>query len=220
VTYAFRVAAVNTGDLTGPTGQSGPIRPFVVIAAPTGLAAVGQNRQVSLSWAAPAGAPGVRGYIVQYREDTAGASWQTFVDGITTTAAVVTGLTNGTRYEFRVAAKSNEGPGIYSNPALATPVSAPAAVPTAVRGSGRSGRITLRWNAPAVNPTAPVTRYVIQYRIAAAGSAWRTLAIQPTATSVVITGLTNRLGFFFRVAGANGAGVGPWSASSARIRPF
>jgi hypothetical protein len=25
------------------------------------------------------------------------------------------------------------------------------------------------------------------------------------------------LGYFFRVAGANSAGVGPWSASSARI---
>jgi hypothetical protein len=219
-TYAFRVAAVNTGDLTGPTAQSGQIRPFVLVAAPTGLAAVGQNQQVSLSWVAPAGAAGIRGYIVQYREDTAGAPWQTFVDGVASTAAVVTGLTNGTRYAFRVAAKSDDGPGIYSNPAVATPVTAPAAVPTAVRGSGRSGRITLRWNAPAVNPVAPVTRYVIQYRIAAAGSAWRTLTIQPSATSVVITGLTNRLGYFFRVAGANGAGAGPFSASSARIRPF
>jgi hypothetical protein len=169
---------------------------------------------------APAGAAGIRGYIVQYREDTAGAPWQTFVDGVASTAAVVTGLTNGTRYAFRVAAKSDDGPGIYSNPAVATPVTAPAAVPTAVRGSGRSGRITLRWNAPAVNPVAPVTRYVIQYRIAAAGSAWRTLTIQPSATSVVITGLKNRLGYFFRVAGANGAGAGPFSASSARIRPF
>ena len=149
------------------------------------------------------------------------APWQTFADGTAkTTSAVVTGLINGTRYAFRVAAVSSEGPGIGSNVAVATPVTAPVAVPTAVRGSGRSGRITLLWNPPVANPIGPVTRYVIQYRTAAAGSAWRTLTIQPSATSVAITGLTNRLGYFFRVAGANGAGVGPFSAPSARIRPF
>jgi hypothetical protein len=80
-----------------------------------------------------------------------------------------------------------------------------------------SSTITLQWTPPAVNPAAPITRYVIQYRLNTAGSVWQTLAIQPTASSVVINGLTNRLGYFFRVAGANSAGVGPWSASSARI---
>jgi hypothetical protein len=219
-TYAFRVAAVNTGDRTGPNGQSGQVRPFVLVAAPTGLTATGGDRQVALSWAAPAGAVGIRDYLVQYRVDTPDAAWQTFADAVTTTTgAVVTGLTNGTRYSFRVAAVSTEGPGIYSSPAVATPVSAPAVAPTAVRGLGRSGRITLLWNPPAASPIGPVTRYVIQYRTNTAGSVWRTLAIQPTATSVVITGLTNRLGYFFRVAGANSAGIGPWSAPSARIRP-
>jgi titin len=219
-TYAFRVAAVNTGDRTGPNGQSGQVRPFVLVAAPTGLTATGGDRQVALSWAAPAGAVGIRDYVVQYRVDTPDAAWQTFADATsTTTSAVVTGLTNGTRYSFRVAAVSTEGPGIYSSPAVAPPVSAPAVAPTAVRGLGRSGRITLLWNPPAASPIGPVTRYVIQYRTNTAGSVWRTLAIQPTATSVVITGLTNRLGYFFRVAGANSAGIGPWSAPSARIRP-
>jgi hypothetical protein len=65
-----------------------------------------------------------------------------------------------------------------------------------------------------------VTRYVIQYRINSAGSAWQTLTISPTTTSAAITGLTNRLGYFFRVAAANGAGIGPWSTESGLIRPY
>jgi titin len=215
-TYIFRVAAVNGSDLVGPAGESGSVRPFVLLAAPTALVAVGQNGRVSLSWVAPG--PGVVDYRVEFRVSGVGAAWQTFADGTSTaTQAVVTGLTNGTQYAFRVAAVSADGLGLYSGPVTATPVSVPVAAPTSVRGTRASSTITLQWNPPPVNPAAPTTRYVIQYRLNAAGSVWQTLAIQPTATSVVINGLTNRLGYFFRVAGANGAGVGPWSASSARI---
>jgi titin len=214
--YVFRVAAVNGSDLVGPAGESGSVRPFVLLAAPTALVAVGQNGRVSLSWVAPG--PGVVDYRVEFRVSGVGAAWQTFADGTSTaTQAVVTGLTNGTQYAFRVAAVSADGLGLYSGPVTATPVSVPVAAPTSVRGTRASSTITLQWNPPPVNPAAPTTRYVIQYRLNAAGSVWQTLAIQPTATSVVINGLTNRLGYFFRVAGANGAGVGPWSASSARI---
>jgi hypothetical protein len=132
----------------------------------------------------------------------------------------VTGLTTGTRYFFRVAAVTTTGLGAFTDGTVAaTPVSAPLTAPTSVRGLGRSGRITLLWNAPAATTTAPVTRYVIQYRTNSAGSAWQTLTISPTTTSATITGLTNRLGYFFRVAAANGAGIGPWSTQSAVIRP-
>ncbi|MFM8240857.1 MAG: fibronectin type III domain-containing protein, partial [Actinomycetota bacterium] len=221
-TYFFRVRAINEGDMISGFGQSVGIRPFVAAPAPTGLTAVGGDRSVALAWTAPATTQVITDYLIQFRTDVAGSAWQTFVDGTSTTAqAVVTGLTTGTRYFFRVAAVTTTGVGTFTDgTASASPVSAPVVAPTSVRGLGRSGTITLLWDAPATAPAAPVTRYVIQYRTNSAGSVWQTLTISPTTNSAAITGLTNRLGYFFRVAAANGAGVGPWSAESAVIRPY
>jgi hypothetical protein len=220
-TYFFRVRAVNQADRVSGFGQSTGIRPFAPAAAPTGPAAVAGNGQVALSWTAPVGSGAITDYVVQFRTDVVGSVWQTFADGVSTTPqATVTGLTNGTRYLFRVAGATADGPGIFTDGTLgAMPVSVPVAAPTSVRGLGRSGVITLQWNAPPANPAAPTARYVIQYRTKVAGSVWQTLTIQPTTTTASISGLTNRLGYFFRVAAANSTGVGPWSASSALIRP-
>jgi hypothetical protein len=221
-TYFFRVRAINQADRIGGFGQSAGIRPFVAAPAPTGLTAVGGDRSVALTWTRPTTTQVITDYVIQFRTDVAGSAWQTFADGTsTTTQAVVTGLTTGTRYFFRVAAVTTTGPGTFTDGTVfASPVSVPVAGPTSVRGLGRSGTITLLWNAPASSATAPVTRYVIQYRINSAGSAWQTLTISPTTTSAAITGLTNRLGYFFRVAAANGAGIGPWSTESGLIRPY
>jgi hypothetical protein len=221
VTYFFRVQAQNQADRTGDFGQSAGISPFQRAAAPTNLTAVAGAGSVTLTWTAPATTQTIVDYMVQFRQDVAGSSWQTFADGTSTTArAVVTGLSNGTRYLFRVAAVTTLGRGTFTSGSLAaTPVSAPLTAPTSVRGLGRSGTITLLWNAPVTSPAAPVTNYVIQYRTNVAGSAWQTLAIRPTTTSAAITGLKNRLGYFFRVAAANGSGVGPWSSASSVIRP-
>jgi hypothetical protein len=39
-------------------------------------------------------------------------------------------------------------------------------------------------------------------------------------TTATISTLTSRLGYRFRVAARNAAGIGPWSAASAIIRPY
>ncbi len=220
ISYTFRVAAVNTGGQAGPAGQSAPIRPFAPLAAPLGLWAVADDRQVALSWWSSEVAPNFRGYVVQFRVDSSTAPWRTFVDGILTSQVVVTGLINGIQYAFRVAAVSSDGPSAYANPVVAVPLALPVAPPTAVRGSGRFGRITLRWDAPATAFVFPGSRYVVQYRVATSRVVWRTLVVQPTSANTVITGLRNRLGYFFRVAMTRGAEIGPWSESSARVRPF
>ena len=78
-------------------------------AAPTGLTGVPGNAQVQLSWTAPddGGTP-----ITGYRIDTraAGGSWTSLTTGPDTTYTA-TGLTNGTAYEFRIAATNAVGTG-------------------------------------------------------------------------------------------------------------
>jgi hypothetical protein len=78
------------------------------------------NAQASLAWSAPAinGGYVITDYVVQFRPS--GGSWYTFADGTSTAAsAVVTGLTNGTAYQFQVAAVNSIGQGSYSSASAA-----------------------------------------------------------------------------------------------------
>ena len=74
------------------------------------------NTTASVSWTAPVslGSPPLNDYVIQYSSDS-GSNWTTFSDGVSTgTSVTVTGLTNGTAYVFRVAAKNMVLTGEYS----------------------------------------------------------------------------------------------------------
>jgi hypothetical protein len=84
---------------------------------PSDIAGTAGNTQVSLTWSAPASNGGsvITDYVIQYSTN-AGTNWTTFNDGTSTSAsAVVTGLTNGTTYIFKVAAVNSVGTGNYSS---------------------------------------------------------------------------------------------------------
>jgi trimeric autotransporter adhesin len=105
--------------LTTPTGQADYLAQFALPAAPSAprsLSGTSGSHKVSLAWAAPAATNGgaIRDYVVQYRKKGTTA-WKTFADGVRTTrSAVVTGLTKGVTYQFRVRAKNDWGAGSYS----------------------------------------------------------------------------------------------------------
>ncbi|NDD05941.1 MAG: BspA family leucine-rich repeat surface protein, partial [Proteobacteria bacterium] len=96
--------------------------------APTNLQGVATDSVVSLSWTAPSnGGSAITDYVIQYSSDN-GSSWTTFSDDTSTsTTVIITGLTNGTAYAFRVAAKNSVGTGSYSSGSQGlTPTSGPA----------------------------------------------------------------------------------------------
>jgi hypothetical protein len=84
--------------------------------APTSITGTSGDAQVSLSWTAPSsnGGAAVTDYVVQY-STSASSGFETFSDGTSiSTTAIVTGLTNGTSYYFKVAATNSVGTGDYS----------------------------------------------------------------------------------------------------------
>jgi fibronectin type 3 domain-containing protein len=88
-------------------------------AAPAGLKATAGNAQASLTWSAASGASS---YNV-YRGTSAGGEGATAVaTGITAKSYTNTGLTNGTKYFYKVAAVNANGTSPLSNEASATPV--------------------------------------------------------------------------------------------------
>lgn len=112
-----RLAAGNNGS-TIRTAVA-PVEPD----APTSLIGTAGDGRVQLSWAAPTddGGSAITDYTVEYRV-TGSGSWSTFSHAASTAmSASITGLTNGTSYDFRVSAVNSIGTGAPSAVIVATP---------------------------------------------------------------------------------------------------
>ena len=171
--------------------------------APTGVSGSAGVAQVSLTWTAPSanGGYSITDYVIQYSSNS-GSTWTTF-NGRTASATasqVVTGLTNGTAYVFRVAAKTALGTGAYSTQsASVTPVN----TQTTTLTSG-GGNNSWRWQADGyVDATASSGSQFIVGNVdgyTAASSGWRTTwSVSPKPSSVASATLTFPTG---SVAGA------------------
>ncbi|NBX81491.1 hypothetical protein EBQ90_00140, partial [bacterium] len=220
--YVFRVAAVNGIGTGSYSINSASLTPLAVAGAPTSVAGVAGNAQVSLTWAAPSsnGGSAITDYVIQFSSNS-GTSWSTFSDGTSTaTSAAVTGLVNGTAYVFRVAAVNSAGTGSYStNSGSVTPTASTPGAPTSVAGTIGNTQVSLTWVAPSSNGGSAITDYVIQFS-SNSGTSWSTFGDgTSTATSATVTGLVNGTAYIFRVAAVNSAGTGSYSSNSASVIP-
>ena len=211
--YYFRVLAKNLAG-NSPVSNTANNIPRTMPSAPRTLAATPTNLsgQIRLAWLAPAsnGGSAVTDYIIQ-RSPNGTSGWVTIIDGVRgTTGYVVPGLTNGTRYDFRVLAHNAAGNSASSNIAINIPRTVPSA-PRSLTATTGPGRVTLRWIAPASSGGAAITDYVIQ-RSPNGTTAWVTINDGVRATTgYVVTGLTNGTRYYFRVLAKNTAGTGPSS---------
>lgn len=123
--YAFTVKAVDArgeSDFSMAVTATPNSTLSQVPVAPAHLAALADDRKVSLSWDAVAGAD--RYVVYKYAGSAAPvdpADWEQVQANVTDTAYTVTGLTNGTRYAFSVKAVGAGGESKFSNAVTATP---------------------------------------------------------------------------------------------------
>ena len=176
-------------------------RPVVTApSAPRSLTATPGNGSVTLVFTAPAsnGGAAIDRYLVQ--RSVNGGAWTNaaFTGGRIT----LSGLTNGTRYSFRVSAHNSAGYGASSTPVSAIAGSVPSAVRSLTATPGQA-QITLRWVAPATNGGLPITSYTISYQ--AGGSTWKSINVTPRST-YTFSGLSRGGTYSFRVAANNTKG--------------
>ena len=96
----------------------------------------------------------------------------------------------------------------------------PPSAPTSVVGTPGNGSVQLSWAAPASNGGSAITNYVVQ-RSSDGGLSWTAVERVASSTpSATVTGLTNGIGYVFRVAASNAVGTGAFSVPSASVVPI
>ena len=160
--------------------------------APANLAATAQDGSAILTWNAARTADSYNVY-----EGTAAAAEATtpVLSGVTATTATATGLKNGSKYFFTVAAVNESGVG----PASAEVSVEPIGSPTGLQATAGNGSVTLSWSAG----VGASTYNVYTGKTSGAESATPTLTAIG-ATSATVTGLANGTTYYFKVASVSG----------------
>ena len=208
--YIFAVQAVNNAGATASDSQ-----PVIIVdkpAAPDSFTAVAGDEQVWLGWRSPADFT-ISGY--EYQQKTGGDfgnDWTSIPGSRSgTTFHIVTGLTNGTSYTFRVRAFNAAGGSDSSGEQSATPATASSA-PVEPEGFSASqtdvGQVELTWD-PSSNPLT-VTGYEFTQNN---GSTWTTISGSDHSTVSHTLNNLNTGNYTFAIRAVNGPYVGDSSGA-------
>ncbi|MBL8232118.1 MAG: NPCBM/NEW2 domain-containing protein, partial [Bryobacterales bacterium] len=181
--------------------------PGNIPAAPTELDADAGNASVKLSWKA---SPGAASYQV-FRGTTSTVENIPIASNVTGTTYTNNGLTNGTKYYYRLKAVNNFGASGYSSMVSATPVLVippPTAAPSNLTATPGNTAITLSWGA-----VQGATGYRV-FRGTTSNGQSSTPVATVNGTTFNNTGLTNGTAYFYKVAAINAGGQGPMSAQA------
>ena len=217
-TYTFAVRAVNSA--VENDGRSAPSDPWSVTIAvapadgPTGLTALAGDEQVQLSWHYSGSQTSITGF--QYQQKTGGDfgdDWTNIIGSTAVTRShIVTGLTNGTTYTFRVRAVNVTIGSDTTNEEDATPSASGSrpARPTNFNAEQTGvGQVELTWDTAGARLT--VTGY--QYT-ADGGSNWSDISGSDSGTvSHIVSGLMVDTMYAFAVRAVNSGMLSGFSSS-------
>lgn len=196
--FVFAAIAVALSLLVAGCIQPGGPVADTVPGTPTEVTATGVDKAVTVSWGTVSGATS---YDVQYKTSAA-AAWGTPIN-VTATTRQVTGLNNGTEYEFQVRAKNSVGTSGWSTSVKATP-NLP--VPN-VKASAGEERVTVSWDT-----VSGATSYEVQYKESTKED-WTDFTGTITGNSCVVRGLINDTEYNFQVRAKNSTDTSGWSSS-------
>ncbi|MPC46234.1 Twitchin [Portunus trituberculatus] len=224
--YRFRVRAENMYGVSEPL-EGAPVEaknPFDAPDSPDKPEIEGYSpTSCQLVWKPPENNGGrpVTGYIIEKRDR--GGDWIRVNHYPTpNTQYNVTGLTEGNRYEFRVVAVNEAGPGKPSRPSDAIVAKVPKYLPTAPEAPrpDRIGRncVTLSWRPPAQDGGARIKGYLVEYRQKDEDEWTPANSLPHPDPTYTVLGLNEQDEYYFRVIAVNEVGQSPPSRPSPLIK--
>jgi hypothetical protein len=173
----------------------------------------------NVSWSAPSSGGQPTSYKITPYVGSTAQTVKTITGSPPATSTVVSGLTTGTTYTFKVQAINPNGSGPDSAASNAvTPLTAVVPPPpTGVSATAASGSARVTWTAPESDGDSAITGYTVTPYVGATAQA----AVQAgaSATTATVTGLTNGTSYTFKVSATNGVGTGTQSAASNAVTP-
>lgn len=173
--------------------------------APTGLTSSSvTTTAATIGWTAASGA-------ASYKVDYKAASSSTWISAATATTATslnLTGLTQGTTYDYRVRTTCTSDTSVYTAAQFTTISTDSCNVPTALTSSAvTSSGATVSWTA-----ASGALSYDVAYKLNSS-STWTTAATATTSTSVTLSGLTSASLYDWRVRTNCASGSGSYIAA-------
>jgi parallel beta-helix repeat protein len=216
VTYYYTITAKNEvgeGVMSEEVAAT-PAAILTIPGAPTRLAASTGDREVTLTWAAPAdnGGSPITNYSV-YRGPFSGGEAFLIEIGDELTYAD-SGLMNGRTYSYRVTAKNAIGEGSMSDSISAVPMVVPGP-PIALAVEKGDGLVTLSWMPPIDDGGSPVTHYSVYRGSSSGGGTY--LTTPGNILNYVNTGLTNGETYYYQVTASNAVGEGERSSEVSAV---
>jgi hypothetical protein len=223
----------NSGTLNADNTLIGSLEYATIPSQVGSVTATGGNTNVSLRWPTPAsdGGSPITSYTIQRATNSTFTAGVVTTTGVTGNSTVITGLTNGTLYYFKVAAVNAVATaagttGVYSDSSFvnsrATPTSpARPGAPTnlivlsgsdipSAPGLDRTTSLLLQWTAANNNGSA-LTSYFIILQPQDGGEAI-TKSVSGSATSTLFTGLVTNMNYEIAMYANNSvAGIGAFS---------
>ncbi|XP_029290714.1 titin-like [Cottoperca gobio] len=176
---------------------------------------------MSLLWQPPhyAGGCQISNYVVEKR-DTGSTTWQTVSATVARTSIKISRLTQGTEYQFRIAAENRYGKShfVESEPVVAQYPFKPPGPPTNLLVISASKSVmVLAWSKPDCDGGSPIIGYHIECKDQSS-ILWTKLNRNPVSEiQFKVTSVEEGLIYEFRVCAENMAGVGPCSKASEPI---
>ncbi|XP_054422183.1 myomesin-2 [Pteronotus mesoamericanus] len=223
--YIFRVKAVNAVGTSENSQESDPIKvqaPLTVPSYPYGITLLRCDGQsMTLGWKAPrfSGGSPVLGYFVDQREAQHRNWHEVNAAPVGERILTVDGLTEGSAYEFKIAATNLVGVGQPSDPselfkceAWTMPEPGPAYDLTFCEV--RDTSLVLLWKAPVYSGSGPVSGYFVDWK-EEGSEEWTTANEAATASRYLkVCDLHQGHSYVFRVRAVNASGVGAPSDAS------
>ena len=172
------------------------------------VTAASLNQGISLSWPSTTASNGsaISSYRSQYSLSSAAAGEWFDISNAPENTAVLTGLTNGTPYWFRVQASNVAGYGLASAIVTKTPYTVPDKV-GAITVTPLAASVSLAWPTTTASNGTAITSYYYYWSLSGSGT-FTAVSNSSVTFSAVKSSLSNGSNYNFYVAASNAAGFG------------